>query len=80
MFNKDPKKFKDARLVKTISFREFNKIMCKIKYAPGQHFILDQHAAKIIKKHKVKTIIVGNNLQNLKSCLQGKKFIGTVIQ
>jgi uridylate kinase len=49
-------------------------------YSPGQHFILDQHAAKIIKKHKVKTVILGKNLQNLKSYLQGKKFIGTVIQ
>tara|TARA_Y100000310_G_scaffold335338_2_gene417123 strand:- start:37339 stop:38025 length:687 start_codon:yes stop_codon:yes gene_type:complete len=80
LFNKDPKKYKDAKLIRTISFQEFNKIMSKMQYSPGQHFILDQHAAKIIKKHKVKTVILDKNLRNLKNCLQGKKFLGTIIQ
>ena len=50
-----------------------------MKYHPGQHFILDQHAAKIIKKHKIRTSIIGKDIKNLKKCLQDKKFIGTII-
>ena len=79
LYTKNPKKYKDARLVKAISFEEFDKLISRMKFRPGQHFILDQHAAKIIKKHKVRTIIVGKDLKNLGKCLSGKKFTGTVI-
>ena len=51
----------------------------RIPYKPGQHFVLDQHAAEIIKKHKIKTYIIGPNLRNLNNLLNGKKWIGTVI-
>jgi uridylate kinase len=52
----------------------------KIKYHPGQHFVLDQKAAKLIKKEKIKTYILGKNLRNLDSLLNSKKFVGTSIE
>lgn len=79
LYNKDPKKFKNAKLIKKISFEKFYKIASKIEYKPGQHFVLDQHASKIIKENKIKTIIMGPNLKNLKNYLKGRKFIGTII-
>ena len=51
----------------------------KMKFRSGQHYILDQKAAQIIKKYKIKTIIIGNNIKNLNNILSKKKFIGTVI-
>ncbi len=79
LFTKDPHKFKDARFIPTISFKEFNDIVSKIKYRAGQHFVLDQHASKIIMGQRIKTTILGKDLKNLENCLLGKKFIGTVI-
>jgi uridylate kinase len=80
LYDKDPQKHKDARLIRKISYANFNKIIAKVKERPGQHFILDKCAAKFISKYKIKTAIVyGRNLNNLKRCVQGKSFVGTLI-
>ena len=78
LYDKDPRKFKDAKFMPNISFKDFLKMVNKIKYKPGQHFVLDQSGAEIITKHKIKTVILrGNN--NLKNLLENKKFEGTII-
>jgi len=79
LYNKDPAKYKNAKLIRKISSKEFLKKVSKIKEKPGQHFILDMLAAKTIAKHKIKAVILGKNLQNLQSYLKGKSFVGTVI-
>ena len=48
----------------------------KIKYKPGQHFVLDQTAAKMILKNKTPTYII-ESPKELDNLLNGKKFIGT---
>ncbi len=78
LYNKDPK-LKGAKLIEEIDYKDFLKMVNKIKFKAGQHFILDQASAKLIKKNKVKTLIVSKNLKNLKKVLRGKKFKGTVI-
>ena len=78
LFTKDPKKFKDAKFIPEISFRDFNKIVNKIKFKAGQHFVLDQSAVRLISKYKIKTIII-KDINNLVKILKNKKFIGTVI-
>jgi len=79
LYDKDPRKNKDARFIRNISFIDFYKMASKLKYKPGQHFVLDQHASKIIKENKIRTTIIGPSLKNLENCLKGKKFIGTII-
>lgn len=79
LYTKDPKKFKNAKLIPEVSYSEFSNIVNKLKYHPGQHFVLDQHAAATIGRHKVKTYVVGGGLTNLSNLLKGKKFVGTVI-
>ncbi len=79
LYTKDPNKFKGAKLISSISYAEFSKLVNKLKYHPGQHFILDQHAAETIKNHKIKTYIVGGSFTNLKNLLRDKKFVGTTI-
>ena len=78
LYDKDPK-LKGAKFISRINYKNFNKIVNKIRYKAGQHFVLDQSAAKIIKKNNIKTYIVGNNLRNLENLIKGKKFIGTTI-
>ncbi|MFH1787573.1 MAG: hypothetical protein ABH811_02175 [archaeon] len=79
LYNKNPKKYKNAKFIPKISWSNFYKIANKIKYHPGQHFVLDQMASKIILENKVKTCIIGKNLKQLDNFLKGKKFKGTVI-
>lgn len=80
LYTANPSKNKNAKLIKKISWKDFNSIASKIKYAAGQHFVLDQSAAKIIKKNKTKTYILGNDLINIGHFLKGKEFIGTTIE
>ena len=78
LYDKDPRKNKNAKFISRINFNDFLKIVMKIKYKPGQHFVLDQTAAEIITKYKIKTVIL-KGVNNLEGFLREKKFIGTVI-
>lgn len=80
LYTSNPKTNKKAKFIPKISWKDFEKRALKIKYKPGQHFILDQNAATLIRKHKIKTYIIGKNLSNLDSILNNKKFTGTTIE
>ena len=80
LFDKDPRKYKDAKLIKNLDYYSFSNIVNKIKYEAGQHFVLDQAAAKIITRGKIKTLIInGEKLENLNKYLHSKNFLGTLI-
>jgi uridylate kinase len=49
-------------------------------FKPGQHFVLDQTASKIILKNKIKTYILGKDLKQLENVLKGRKFKGTFVE
>jgi uridylate kinase len=80
LHDKNPKEFKNARFIPEISWKDFNKMANKIKFKPGQHFVLDQKAARIIMKSKITTYILGKDMKQLDNLLNGKEFIGTIIQ
>jgi uridylate kinase len=80
LYNKNPKKFKNAKFISKISWTEFFRLANKTKFKPGQHFVLDQTSAEIIMKNKIPTYILGKNLQQLNNLLKNKKFKGTTIQ
>lgn len=79
LYTADPRTHKNAKFISKISWRNFDIMANKSKYAPGQHFVLDQSASKLIKKHKIKTYIIGEDLTNLSKILQEKNFTGTLI-
>ncbi|MBT6995684.1 UMP kinase [Candidatus Woesearchaeota archaeon] len=79
LYDKNPKTNKSAKFIPEISFKDFMTRINKIKFKAGQHFVLDQSAAKIISRSKIKTCIVNNDLKNLNKLLNEKKFVGTVI-
>ena len=70
---------KNAKLIRKITWKDFHKIALKIGFKPGQHFVLDQKASSIIMKNKIKTYILGDNLNNLSKILSNKPFLGTTI-
>src|SRR3989344_2109597 len=77
LHDKNPLKHKNAKFIPKISWQKFYNMAKKIPYKPGQHFVLDQEAAKIIFKHRIKTYIIGKDLNQLDKLLSGKKFKGT---
>jgi len=80
LYNKNPAKYKNAKFISEISWKEFDKVANKIRFKPGQHFVLDQSASKIVYKNKIITYILGGDLNQLNKLLKGKKFKGTTIQ
>ena len=80
LYTSDPKKYKTAKLIKKIRWKKFEEMAKKIKFYLGQHFVLDQKAAKIIKDAKIKTYIIGKDMKHFNNLLNRRKFVGTIIQ
>lgn len=80
LHDKNPLKYKDAKFISRISWKDFFKMASKKIFIPGQHFVLDQNAARMILKNKITTFILGKNLENFDNLLNNRKFKGTIIQ
>ena len=80
LYNKNPKENSDAKFIPEINHKELLKMVNKIKFKPGQHFILDQKAAKLIKKENITTYILGPDMKNLDNLLNNKYYVGTKIE
>ncbi|MFH1710953.1 MAG: UMP kinase [Nanoarchaeota archaeon] len=79
LYDKNPLENKDARFIAKISWKELWKMANKLQYKPGQHFVIDQTASRIIMQHKIPTYVLGKDLKQLRNVLRGKKFSGTLI-
>jgi uridylate kinase len=80
VFDKDPKKYKDAKPLEKINWHDFRKIVGN-KWNPGANLPFDPIASKLAEKLKLKVIVLkGNNLQNVDNFLFKKNFKGTTIE
>jgi len=79
--DKDPKKFKDAKKIEQISWKDFRKIVGN-KWDPGLNAPFDPIASKHAQEIGLEVVIAeGANIKNLKKILNGdKKFKGTLIK
>ncbi len=75
----DPRKYPNARLISKISWKKFEDLAYTKPYAPGQHFVLDQKAATIIRKQSITTYIIGPDCTQISNILHQKPFKGTII-
>ena len=79
VYDKDPSKFKDARPIKEISWRDYRKIVGS-KWLPRLNSPFDPIASKLAQKLGLKVIILnGKNLKNLEDYFSGRSFDGTVV-
>ncbi|MEA3450260.1 MAG: UMP kinase [Patescibacteria group bacterium] len=79
-YDKDPNKFKGAKKIKKISWKDFQKIVGS-KWDPGLSAPFDPIASKHAAKLGLKVIIVeGKNIKNLEKIFNQEKFQGTVIK
>ena len=79
LYDKRPEA-RGARLISKISWEKFHNISSRINYRPGQHFVLDQNASRIIMDNKIPTYILGKDMENLDNFFNGRKFRGTSIE
>ncbi|KKP79074.1 MAG: hypothetical protein A2271_00635 [Candidatus Moranbacteria bacterium RIFOXYA12_FULL_35_19] len=79
-YDKDPKKYSDAKIIKEINWKNFRKIVGN-RWDPGLNMPFDPVASKLAQENNLEVIIAeGKNLKNLKNILEEKKFQGTVIK
>lgn len=79
VYNKDPKKFRDAKKIEKISWNDYRKISGS-KWKAGLNLPFDPVAAKEAQKSGIKVIVIGKSLNNFENLLNNKKFNGTVIK
>ncbi len=78
VYDKDPRKFDDVKLLKEISFDKLYTLT-KGKRVPGMNFIFDPLAAKICKNNNIE-VVVTNAVKDIQRYLEGKEINGTIIR
>jgi len=79
-YNKDPKKYKGAKKLKNVSWKDFRAIVGN-EWKPGMNAPFDPVASKLCEKNKFKVVIAnGKKLKNLERILENKPFKGTIVQ
>lgn len=80
VYNKDPRKFPDAKKIEKISWKDFRKIVGD-KWDPGMNAPFDPIASRIAQEENIEVAIMnGKDLINLGNYIDGKKFKGTIIK
>ena len=80
IYDKDPKKFKDARQLKEVTIDQLIAQYGTTWGAAGKNIFMDEPALAIIKRAKIPTFVVnGKRLDQLEKALTGKPFDGTTI-
>jgi uridylate kinase len=81
VYDKDPRKFKDAKKIEKINWTDFRKIVGN-KWDPGLSMPFDPIASKHAQEIGLRVIIAeGKNIENLSKILNGKEgFEGTLIE
>ena len=80
VFDKDPKKYKDAKPIDKISWNNFRKLVGD-EWIPGMNAPFDPVAAQKAQEEGVKVAVLsGHDFKNLEKYFKGEKFLGTVIE
>lgn len=78
-YDKDPKKYKDAKPIREVSWKGYRKLIPQ-KWTPGLSSPFDPTAAKEAERVGLKVkILNGSDFKNFKLAIDGKEFTGTII-
>lgn len=79
VYDKDPKKHRDAVKLDHLSFDDLAGVFSESKHKAGIHQIIDPEAVKILKRHHVRLVVVnGFKPENILAAVKGEK-IGTIV-
>jgi len=80
VYDSDPKVNPNAKKIENISWAEYRSIIPK-EWNPGLNSPFDPIASKMAEEEGIEVIIMnGKPIDNLAKCLNGEKFLGTVIK
>ncbi len=78
VYDKDPKKYKNARRIEEMSWKEYRKMIGSV-FKGGDSYPFDPVASKEAQKYGMRVSIIGKDINNIENCISGKKFKGTII-
>lgn len=79
VYDKDPKKYSDAKPIKKLTWEEMEKLV-GTKWTPGINAPFDPVAAQLAKSLDLTVIVTnGLNFGNMENIIEGEAFTGTVI-
>ena len=79
VYDSDPKKNPDAKKIEKISWKEYRVLIPK-EWHPGLNTPFDPIASKMAEEEGIEVMIMnGKPISNLEKCLNGEKFVGTLI-
>ena len=79
VYTKDPRKYKSAKPLTLISWKEYRKLIPR-KWVPGAHAPVDSVAARLGQEEGISAFVIGGtDLKNFQDMLNGKEFRGTMI-
>lgn len=79
VYDKDPKKYSDAKKIDKISWAEYRALIPK-EWNPGLNSPFDPIASEMAEKEGIQVMIMnGKPIDNLAKCLNGEAFNGTII-
>ncbi len=78
-YDKDPKKYPDAKKLESVSWAEYRALIPK-EWTAKLDSPFDPIASKMAEESGITVMTMnGRNIENLEKCFNGEKFIGTVI-
>ncbi len=79
IYDLDPEKFKDAKIIKKMSYENAKKMIMAKMMDAGLNIPFDLVAIKIAERSNIKIYIVPENIENIKKVIENEDFQGTVI-
>lgn len=80
VYDKDPARFANARKFESISFRELLDLLSGQERYAGPHVIFDIVGTRILARESIPLLVVhGNNLEDFRAAILGRKFRGTIV-
>jgi len=80
VYDKDPKKFKDAKPIKEMKWKEFRSKVLPKEWISGSNTPFDVSASAEAEKLGIEIAVMnGKNLNNFQNYLDGKVFVGSLI-
>jgi uridylate kinase len=81
VYEADPKIKPDAKRLAKLSWDEYlNIIGNPTEHKPGANFPIDPIASKMAKEAGIKFIIMNGDMENFKNAIEGKEYIGTIVE
>ncbi len=80
VYDKDPNKFQDAKPKQKMHWKDFRSLVGD-EWKPGMHAPFDPVAAQKAESYGIKTVVMsGSDFNNIEKYMEGKPFLGTVIE